>query len=344
MGISAWMRSSPRISQPRSISALITVVASVGSRRSWISSVSVAPQMPVRRILAFMVTSTAICGSALASRYVWQMPSRWAKTGTRASFCTRATRVLPPRGTMTSIVPSSPRSISPTASRSVVGTIWIEASGRPAALRPATRQAWMARDECALSEPPRRITALPDLSVSAPASAVTFGRLSKITPMTPSGVRTRAMSSPLGRVHSAITWPTGSGSSAMVRSPSIMPSIRLSLSCRRSRKAFEMPFFSAATMSSALASRISRRALSMASAAPSSACRFFSDVVNASTAAAALALRPISAISAGRVITSAMLIRPWPPGPSARPYCRDAPARCGYHAREFPRCEPNSCP
>ena len=34
-------------------------------------------------------------------------------------------------------------------------------------------------------EPPRRITALPDLRQSAPASAVTLGRLSKITPMTP---------------------------------------------------------------------------------------------------------------------------------------------------------------
>ena len=59
----------------------------------------------------------------------------------------------------------------------------------------------MACDVRVLSEPPRRITALPDLSVSAPASAVTLGRLSKITPMTPSGVRTREMSSPLGRSH-----------------------------------------------------------------------------------------------------------------------------------------------
>jgi hypothetical protein len=36
----------------------------------------------------------------------------------------------------------------------------------------------MARLEFALSEPPRRITALPDFKHSAPASAVTFGRLS----------------------------------------------------------------------------------------------------------------------------------------------------------------------
>ncbi len=42
----------------------------------------------------------------------------------------------------------------------------------------ACRQAWMAALDRALSEPPRRITALPDFRHSAPASAVTLGRLS----------------------------------------------------------------------------------------------------------------------------------------------------------------------
>ncbi len=41
------------------------------------------------------------------------MPSRWAKTGTRASACTRATRLLPPRGTITSIAPSRPAQHGP---------------------------------------------------------------------------------------------------------------------------------------------------------------------------------------------------------------------------------------
>ena len=36
------------------------------------------------------------------------MPSRCANTGTRASSCTRATRLLPPRGTITSMAPSRP--------------------------------------------------------------------------------------------------------------------------------------------------------------------------------------------------------------------------------------------
>ena len=66
----------------------------------------------------------------------------------------------------------------PTAARSVVGTSWMHASGRPAARSPATRHAWIAVLEWWLSLPPRRIAALADLRHSAPASQVTFGRLS----------------------------------------------------------------------------------------------------------------------------------------------------------------------
>ena len=41
---------------------------------------------------------------------------------------------------MTSILPSSPASISPTAARSRVGTSWIAASGRPASRRPCGKR------------------------------------------------------------------------------------------------------------------------------------------------------------------------------------------------------------
>ena len=61
-------------------------------------------------------------------------------TGTRASRRTRSTRLLPPRGTSTSMRPSRPPSMSPTAARSVVGTSCIAVSGRSAAASPATRQ------------------------------------------------------------------------------------------------------------------------------------------------------------------------------------------------------------
>jgi hypothetical protein len=42
---------------------------------------------------------------------------------------------------------------------------------------PSISAAWMARFERWLSEPPRRIAALPALRHSAAASAVAFGRL-----------------------------------------------------------------------------------------------------------------------------------------------------------------------
>ena len=77
-----------------------------------------------------------------------------------------------------------------------------------------------------LSEPARRIAALPALRQSAPASAVTLGRLSKITPMTPSGVATRSMTRPFGRSKVASTRPTGSGRAAMLSTAAAIASTR----------------------------------------------------------------------------------------------------------------------
>ena len=156
----------------------------------------------------------------------------------------------------------------------------------------------MAREEWKESEPPRRITALPAFMHSAPASAVTFGRLSKMTPITPSGVRTRSMCSPFGRSHSAMMVPTGSGSSAMARMPSHMPRTRSSLSSSRSRKAPEMPFSRAVAMSMALALRMAARLSQRLSAMAISAACLRSAVAVASTEAALRAARPIAAIVA----------------------------------------------
>jgi len=86
----------------------------------------------------------------------------------------------------------------------------IAASGSPASRSPCTRQSWIARHERKLSEPPRRITALPDFRHSTPASAATLGRLSKMTAITPSGTRTRSMVMPFGRCQLWVTVPTGS--------------------------------------------------------------------------------------------------------------------------------------
>ncbi len=53
-------------------------------------------------------------------------------------------------------------------------------------------------------------------------------------PMTPSGTRTRWMRRPFGRVHSASTVPTGSGSAAMSSTPRAIASTRAASSCSRS--------------------------------------------------------------------------------------------------------------
>ena len=66
--------------------------------------------------------------------------------------------------------------MNPTAERSTVGTSWIEASGRPEATVASLNALAMTSEVRKLSEPLRRITALPDFRQSAAASAVTFGR------------------------------------------------------------------------------------------------------------------------------------------------------------------------
>ncbi len=92
------------------------------------------------------------------------------------------TRLLPPRGTIRSTAPSRPLSSRPTAARSRVGTKrdrgFRQVRPRASRRRDRRESRWPERK---LSEPPRRITALPDFRQRTPASAVTLGRLSKIT-------------------------------------------------------------------------------------------------------------------------------------------------------------------
>ena len=110
---------------------------------------------------------------------------------------------LPPRGMIRSIVPPRPASIS--ADRVAVGGRHdLDAVVRQSRLAQRRRDRRVDGEALrSASEPPRRIRALPERRQSAAASAVTLGRLSKIMPMTPIGVRTRAMSRPFGRVQRA---------------------------------------------------------------------------------------------------------------------------------------------
>ena len=63
----AWVAASPRTSQPAAISSP-TTAGRIASATMWsTSNVSVAPQMPVRRILALSVMDRAISGFAAPS-------------------------------------------------------------------------------------------------------------------------------------------------------------------------------------------------------------------------------------------------------------------------------------
>ena len=66
----------------------------------------------------------------------------------------------------------------------------------PELSKPSLKQYARARQLFKLSEPALRILALPALKHNAPASIITFGRLSKITPTTPRGVLTLLMTNP----------------------------------------------------------------------------------------------------------------------------------------------------
>jgi hypothetical protein len=157
----------------------------------------------------------------------------------------------------------------------------------------------MARQERKLSEPPRRITALPAFRHSTPASAATLGRLSKITPTTPSGTRTRSMVMPFGRCQLSVTMPMGSAMPCTMPMPSAIASTRAGVSVRRSMKdAVMMLEARASATSSALAARIAAALLRIACSMASSARFFCSGGASASTRAAARARVARSDISA----------------------------------------------
>ena len=121
----------------------------------------------------------------------------------------------------------------------------------------------------------------PDLAVfviTGDGDALASGRIRRVLraidelPITPSGVRTRSILSPLGRVQASITEPTGSGRAATASMPEAMPAMRSLSSTSRSTSAAESPASRARVTSCALAARISasdrRTAAAMARRAP----------------------------------------------------------------------------
>ena len=127
------------------------------------------------------------------------MPSRWPSTGTRASACdARDQRLAAARDDQ---VDGAVEPVEHQPDRVAIGGRHdLDAVGRQARfLEPRGDRAVDGERSCA-ARPSRRAgsTRCPSAAQIAAASAVTLGRLSKIMPITPIGVRTRAMSSPFG--------------------------------------------------------------------------------------------------------------------------------------------------
>ena len=145
-----------------------------------ISSVSAAPQTPVRRILA--LTAMAARHGEIGRSVDIDMADAFEMgehRHPRLRLHARDQALAAARHDHVDGAAQARRASAPTAARSVVGTSWIASSGRPAARQPLDQAGVdRARRMRRLSEPPRRITALPALRQSAPASAVTLGRLS----------------------------------------------------------------------------------------------------------------------------------------------------------------------
>ena len=144
--------------------------------------------------------------------------------------------------------------------------------------------------------PPRRITALPDFRQREAASAVTFGRASKIIPITPKGTLTLVTVSPLGSLLPLITFPTGSGREATFLTPSAILLILSSPKVRRSIRLSVSPFFLPFSTSMLLAFIITSEFSSRASAIAISASSFLLPATD-STLDASLAFLPISSIT-----------------------------------------------
>ena len=182
------------------------------------SSVSAAPQMPVRRILALSTMAFAMSRSAApcdvdVADAVEMREDRHARLVLHA----RHEALAAARHDHVDVAVEARQHRADR--RAVAGRHKVDRVGRagpPARAPRPSPPRWRATMR-KLSEPPRRIAALPALRQSAPASAVTFGRLSKMTPMTPSGVaHPLDHQSVRPRRSAASTRPTGSGSAAML--------------------------------------------------------------------------------------------------------------------------------
>ena len=126
--------------------------------------------------------------------------------------------------------------------------------GSPAFARASCIMVTAALFELMASFPPLKMQTFPDLRQSAAASTVTFGLASKIMAITPRGTLFLIIRSPLGLVTVLSATAVGSGSAITSLTPSAMPFMLSGVSLSLSSIAADMPFFSAFSISVALAS------------------------------------------------------------------------------------------
>src|SRR5499426_911969 len=138
-----------------------------------------------------------------------------------------------------------------------------------------------------------------------------------MNPTTPSGTRTREISMPLGWRHDSATAPTGSGKVAISRSPCAIPSIRDSVSVRRSRNALVTRARARST-----SARLASRSTWLFSTSPRAICCRASFLVfvgqSAIARAAARAARARVSMSAFGSIAILLSRAPRPAGPQPR--------------------------
>ena len=182
----------------------------------------------------------------------------------------KRTSALEPRGMIKSTSPSS-LSNARLSSRDVSNS---RACGETAeAAKPERRADRIAVQLRLASRPPLRMAPLPERIAKDAICITASGRASKITPRTPRGTLNRSSTKPESNSRCIWRTPTGSGSSATWRTPSIAPANFLASNFNRATRAGAKPSAAAASKSAALAATIWLASASRASAIAKTAWR-----------------------------------------------------------------------
>jgi hypothetical protein len=173
-------------------------------------------------------------------------------------------------------------------------TSWIIAGSSPAASSagPMTASASATAERIA-ADPVRSTPALRDLTNCEAMSTTTFGRASKLAPITPTGLRHSSRRSPPGSFR-IVRRDGSAGISASARSWPAIESRRVSSSRRRSSSASRTPSASAARTSCSFASSTGALWRPSRSAMPRSASSRMPSATTASPGTVSRAARPAS--------------------------------------------------